>query len=181
MRDDGTFVVGNDQHGITIEICTRQLLCNTRIDTNCIDGITDLFCSRRTVIAYCQLRNLEDTTMRETNQCNSLTIFEVGSIDFVFRKVWKWENDLCTLSGICHGTQIGCIAIQLTRQVLCYLCTNGGILNLHHSIDTTSRCLIGFIQLTFDDRDTLLRKHLRRQRLRPLEPSTFLGDNVQTR
>src|SRR5690606_41240620 len=125
-----------------------------------------------------ELWNLERTTMRVTNQNDLLTITEVRRVDLtilkrVDRKDHLRASSRKTRSLEMHSRSISTISIFFQKLLL-----NGRIVKSKDLIEIVLLGLVRQIELLLSQLRALLRKELRRERLRPLVPASFLVHRI---
>ena len=171
--DFNLIVDRNDCCCIAIEVCARQTFCNLRVDTNCIDRITQCFLSSGVLIVNDQLWDLECSTMRIANQHNAFAILIIRSIDLIVFEFVDRQEDLILLSRKSSSLQMYSGRVTRVCKIEKKLSLNRRIRIIHDFLILIIKISISKIKLSLNQRHRLFGKKLGRQVDRLILPIPF--------
>ena len=179
---DLSFVVRNDQHGITIEVRTRQNLGDMMVDT---DGILrfagQVLQAFLVAIVHHEFWHLEGAGVRESNQDDLLAVIIVWSEDLVILQRIDRKDDVGLLPRHVGGFQRHSVGITLVGEFLKQLFLDYGVGKMTDLVILQPGSIKSNAQLLLRQLGALLRQHLRWQVTRPSFPIAFLTQDVDGR
>src|SRR5690242_7865822 len=166
---------------VTVEVCTREVLSYSSVDTNSVGCVTQQLLGLRIAVVHRQLRNLECASVWMTNQHDSFAVVEVRCVDLSVLHGADRHDDvsLLTRKVSClkvHSSRISIVSERLQQPTL-----YSRVVESHDLIELTLLVVGHHSQLRLSQLRTLLGQELRRKSLRPTLPVALFVDEVHRR